>query len=178
MNTKLMEYRIDGAVDKVELSIKRLRQFEPEEGYFLCFSGGKDSVVLKHLCQLAGVKYDGHYNITSVDPPELVRFIKEAHPDIQRERFYYEDGRPITMWNLIPKKLMPPTRRNAYCCDQLKERGGAGRIAITGVRWAEGRKRSMNQGVLTMYNSVGKLQKEAENYGFRLNKAGGGCIIQ
>lgn len=30
---------------KVEKSIERLKAFEPKEGYYLAFSGGKDSVV-------------------------------------------------------------------------------------------------------------------------------------
>lgn len=36
-------------IDKVQRSIERLRAFEPTEGYYLAFSGGKDSVVLKAL---------------------------------------------------------------------------------------------------------------------------------
>jgi hypothetical protein len=42
MTTQL---NLDGR-DKVAESINRLRQYEPPEGYFLAFSGGKDSVVL------------------------------------------------------------------------------------------------------------------------------------
>ena len=34
-------------MDKVEAAIKRLQTFEPPEGYYLAFSGGKDSVVIK-----------------------------------------------------------------------------------------------------------------------------------
>ena len=34
---------------KVENSIRWLKSFEPPEGYFLAFSGGKDSCVLKAL---------------------------------------------------------------------------------------------------------------------------------
>ena len=45
---------------KVEVAIERLKLFEPEEGYYLCFSGGKDSVVVKALADMAGVKYDAH----------------------------------------------------------------------------------------------------------------------
>lgn len=41
------------------------------------------------------------------------------------------------MWNLIPRKLMPPTRLARYCCAELKEGGGKGRFIATGVRWAE-----------------------------------------
>ena len=133
---------------KVETAIERCRRFEPEDGYYLAFSGGKDSAVIKALADMAGVKYDAHYAITSVDPPELVRFIKDEHPDVIRERqywktdgVYHKAGDPITMWNLIPHKGMPPTRLARYCCQYLKEQGGRDRFVITGVRWAESAKR-------------------------------------
>lgn len=129
---------------KVEVAIERLKLFEPEEGYYLCFSGGKDSVVVKALADMAGVKYDAHYNHTSVDPPELIRFIKDIHPDVKIEYPRYKDGERITMWNLIPKKKMPPTRIVRYCCQYLKESGGEGRFCITGVRNAESAKRKLN----------------------------------
>ncbi len=64
-------------LSKIEVAIERLRMFEPEAGYYLAFSGGKDSVVIKALADMDKVKYDAHYNVTSVDPPELVRFIEE-----------------------------------------------------------------------------------------------------
>lgn len=137
-------------MDKVETAIQRYRTFEPEDGYYLAFSGGKDSCVIKALADMAGVKYDAHYNITSVDPPELVRFIKEKHPDVILDRAYWSKdyknenlrGKPITMWNLIPEKKMPPTRIVRYCCAALKEHQGEGRFVVTGVRHAESVKRS------------------------------------
>lgn len=110
--------------DKVDKAILRLQTYEPPEGYYLCFSGGKDSVVIKALADMAGVKYDAHYNVTSVDPPELVRFIKREYPEVQFDYHYDKDGNRITMWNLIPKKKMPPTRIARYCCAYLKETGG------------------------------------------------------
>ena len=55
--------------DKVQTAIERLRAFEPEDGYYLAFSGGKDSQCIYHLAEMAGVKFDAHYRITSVDPP-------------------------------------------------------------------------------------------------------------
>ena len=125
--TKL-EYRIKTAID-------RLQAFEPKEGYYLAFSGGKDSQCIYHLAKEAGVKFDAHYSLTTVDPPELVYFIRDNYPDVIIEK------PELSMWRLIEKKRMPPTRMVRYCCDVLKEGGGAGRIVITGVRWAESNKR-------------------------------------
>ena len=56
---------------KDEISIQRLKDFEPKEGYYVAFSGGKDSVVLLDIVKRSGVKFDAHYNITGIDPPEL-----------------------------------------------------------------------------------------------------------
>lgn len=127
---------------KLEVAIERIKQIEPRGGsWYLAFSGGKDSVVIKALCDMAGVKYDAHYRITSVDPPELVQFIKEQHPDVSLDFPRDKNGKVITMWNLIPERKMPPTRIARYCCKYLKEDGGEGRDKITGVRWDESNRR-------------------------------------
>lgn len=131
--------------DRVETAIQRIKMFEPPDGYYLAFSGGKDSVVINALADMAGVKYDAHYNVTSVDPPELIYFIKKNHPNVIWEFPTYSDGTRATMWNLIPKKKMPPTRIVRYCCKVLKEGGGKGRFTMTGVRWAESVKRKNNR---------------------------------
>ena len=150
----LQEYTLFGVEDKVANSIEALKSFEPPEGYYVAFSGGKDSVVVKALCDMAGVKYDAHYNVTSVDPPELVQFIKDYYPDVKREIPHDGNGKPITMWNLIPKKLMPPTRMVRYCCSVLKEQGGKGRVCITGVRWAESARRKNKHGLVSIWGGV------------------------
>mgnify|MGYP004444422295 FL=1 len=113
--------RLHQLIDK---SIERLTGFEPEEGYYVAFSGGKDSIVVKQLMKMAGVRFDAHYSTTSVDTPELVRFIKDVHPDVSREIPRDADGNPITMWKLIPKKRLPQTRLARYCCQILKEDKG------------------------------------------------------
>lgn len=128
--------------DKVEQAILRLKTFEPPEGYYLAFSGGKDSVVVKALADMAGVKYDAHYNVTSVDPPELYYFIRDFHPDVLRDIPHDKDGKRISMWNLISKKKMPPTRTGRYCCAYLKETRGEGRFVVTGVRRSESQRRA------------------------------------
>lgn len=169
--------------EKVIKAIERLRAFEPPEGYYLAFSGGKDSVTCKALLDMAGCKYEAVYRVTTVDPPELVRFIKNQHPDVEREvPRYAEDyinpklaGKPITMWNLIPEKLLPPTRMARYCCAKLKEDGGDGRMVVTGVRWAESVNRKQNQG-LVVINSLKKIIEGGED-NFRLGPRHGGMIL-
>lgn len=162
-------------MDKVELAIERLKAYEPDEGYFLAFSGGKDSVVVKALCDMAGVKYDAHYSITTVDPPELVRFIKTFN-DVQMDASKDKNGKRITMWNLIPRKRMPPTRIARYCCQYLKETNGKGRVTVTGVRWAESANRRRNQGGMTIYSKGAK--KELDEAGLEyVGTERGGMIL-
>lgn len=120
---------------QIRESIKILKMFEPKEGYYLAFSGGKDSVVLYKMAELARVKFNAHYNITTVDPPEVVNFIREKYPDVSMDR------PDISMWELIPKKLMPPTRMVRYCCDPLKEKWGEGLVILTGNKKTDSYKR-------------------------------------
>ncbi|NCB45219.1 MAG: phosphoadenosine phosphosulfate reductase [Clostridia bacterium] len=131
--------------NKIDVALNRLKTFEPPEGYYLAFSGGKDSIVIKELCNMAGVKYDSHYNITTVDPPELVQYIRKYHPEVERKHATYKDGKRVTMFNLISRNKFPPTRLMRYCCRYLKEGGGDGRFVVTGVRWAESAKRKNNR---------------------------------
>lgn len=160
--------------EKVKKSIERLKAFEPPEGYYLAFSGGKDSVVCKALLDMAGCRYDAHYRITSVDPPELVQFIKDKHPDVARDYPRYSDGTVATMWNLIPRKLMPPTRLVRYCCQVLKESGGDGRMTVTGVRWAESVNRKANQGPVTIMGKTAG-RNLSDNPNFMSTVRGGWC---
>lgn len=124
-------------VEKEKTAINFLKHFEPrgnegwdDKPYYLCYSGGKDSDVILTLAKLAGVNFEAVHNLTTVDAPETVNYIKSI-PDVKID---YPDN---SMWKLIVKKRMPPTRIVRYCCSELKERSGIGRKKITGVRWAE-----------------------------------------
>lgn len=136
--------------DKVEIAIDRLKMFEPDDGYYLAFSGGKDSQTIYHLAKMAGVKFDAHFRLTSVDPPELIYFIREHYPDVSMEIPHDKNGKRISMWSLIPDRKYPPTRMVRYCCQELKESGGQGRVTVTGVRWAESVRRRMNRGLVNV----------------------------
>ncbi|MDF2631407.1 MAG: phosphoadenosine phosphosulfate reductase [Caproiciproducens sp.] len=138
-----------GVVDKVQVAIDRIRQFEPPEGYYVAFSGGKDSIVVLDLVKRAGVKYDAHYNLTTVDPPELVYFIREHHSDVEKHM------PNKTMWQLIERKGFP-SRKMRYCCAILKESGGKGRLCVTGVRREESHNRSKRKMVEQCYRDPSK----------------------
>jgi phosphoadenosine phosphosulfate reductase len=118
----------------VDIAIERLKAHEPPEGFYCAFSGGKDSIVIKKLADIAGIKYDAHFSYTTVDPPEVVKFIKTYHTDVVFDR------PKISMFKLIETAGLP-TRRNRFCCAHLKECHGKGRFLITGLRWAESAKR-------------------------------------
>ncbi len=122
---------------KVEDAIRLMQHYEPEEGYFLAFSGGKDSVVLYDIAVKAGVKFDVHYCNTQIDPPELRLFIKKYYPDIDWI------NPKLSMFQLIEKHRMLPTRRIRYCCRHLKETTAKGRVLLDGVRASESYTRSL-----------------------------------
>ena len=171
-----MIHQLDfNGLDKVEKAIKRIQMYEPKEGYWLAFSGGKDSCVIKALSDMAKVKYEAHYSVTGIDPPELVRFIKDYHNDVIWDIPRDKDGNRITMWSLIANKKMPPTRIVRYCCKDLKESHGIGRLTMTGVRWAESGNRRNNQSEITMYDKsiVKIIEQEMEPEDFMLTNKGG-----
>ena len=72
---------------KEQKAIERLKTFEPADGYYLAYSGGKDSDCIKILAQLAGVKYNAVHNLTTVDAPETVRYV-QSQPDVKIDKAY------------------------------------------------------------------------------------------
>lgn len=174
-----------GGNSKAQIAIARLQNFEPPEGYYLAFSGGKDSSVILALAKQAGVRFDAHYHITTADPPEVVSFVK-TFADVSRERPTYPPiivtlapyigrlpttlripailallrpeyltTRPKTMWNLLPWRGLP-RRQGRWCCEELKEGGGTGRVVVTGIRHAESARRAGRKMVETCYQDTSK----------------------
>lgn len=138
-----------------DVVIERLRTFEPEalemhpDGFCVMHSGGKDSVTVDHLVKRAGVKHTLEHNHTTCDPTELVYFVRSIKGIIINKP-------PMSMWALIRKEGMLPLRQMRFCCRALKERGGTGRLVVTGVRWGESGRRSKRQMVEACYRDKTK----------------------
>lgn len=132
----------DGLMEKIKHSIEVLRKGEEfalrfyDKGYYLAFSGGKDSQALYHIAKLAGVKFEAHMNMTTVDPANIVSFVKNNYPDVIR---HVPD---INFYQLIRKKKCLPSKTQRYCCEVLKERGGGGTVTLVGIRAEESKTRS------------------------------------
>lgn len=131
----LTENTLFGVDDKVKIAIEILKDLEPEEGYHVADSGGKDSCVILELVKMAGVKYDAHHSLTTIDPPELVYFLRDYHKDTIIDR----PKKPF-LTRLAENGY--PQRIRRWCCKEYKETGGAGRLVITGVRADESYKRA------------------------------------
>lgn len=110
--------------------------YDAEQGYYLAFSGGKDSQALYHMTQLAGVKFQGHMNLTSVDPPEVIRFVKKNYPEVE----LIKPGKSIFQ-HAVEKQILP-TMRVRWCCAEYKETAGAGKVTLIGIRKAESSRRA------------------------------------
>lgn len=121
----------------VQQAINLLRSHCPEEGYYVAFSGGKDSCAIKKLCQLAGIPFEAFYNNTTIDPPELIQFIRQHHADVK----WNQPRHGAMMTRVANKPAMAPTRSVRWCCAEYKERGGDGRVKVVGVRQAESTRR-------------------------------------
>lgn len=119
----------------------------------LADSGGKDSAVCRTLLIRSGVPFEVSHNLTTADAPQTIYYVRDIFRELETKgiacavnRPVYR-GEPTTMWKLIPQKKIPPTRLARYCCEVLKEGGGAGRFIVTGVRWAESKKREDGRGI-------------------------------
>ena len=134
----------NGLQKKMMYSIDLLKKAESialaygggDKGYYLAFSGGKDSQALYHIAELAGVKFDAHMNLTSVDPPDVIRFVKKSYPEVDLIK------PKKSIYQLAIEKQILPTMRVRWCCAEYKELSGAGRVTLIGIRHKESSRRA------------------------------------
>lgn len=153
----LIQQTLFGTANKIDDAINLLRFHEPPEGYFVAFSGGKDSVVVLDLVKRSQVKFEAFYNVVTIEPPELIPFIKKNYPEVNL--IYPEKN----FHDLIIDNGFPPMRQMRYCHRQLK-RGGEDRIKITGVRAEESKRRAMKPQFEKSHNGKGYLLHLIHNW--------------
>lgn len=151
------------AIDRIRLAAEMSLQHYGKP--LICtYSGGKDSDVMLELFKRSGIVYEVHNSHTTADAPQTVYHIREVFRNLEIQGIkcnidYHRqpDGSRMTMWNLIPKKLMPPTRLVRYCCSVLKEGGTRNRMIATGVRWAESSYRKTRES----FEAIGHTKRNA-----------------
>lgn len=124
------------SVELLQKAEKIALNYDAENGYYLAFSGGKDSQALFHMAQLAGVKSRGHMNLTSVDPPEVILFVKKNYPEVELIK------PDKSIFQIAVEKQILPTMRVRWCCAEYKETAGAGKVTLIGIRKAESSRRA------------------------------------
>lgn len=128
---------------KIAHSIALLRKAEaialrldPGRGFWLAFSGGKDSQALYHIAEEAGVKFTAYMSLTSIDPPEVIRFVRRNYPGVEMI------PPRMSIYEMARKKGTLPTMRMRWCCAEYKEAGGVGSATLIGIRREESARRA------------------------------------
>lgn len=154
---------MEHSVQLIRKAERLAMNYDPDDGYFLAFSGGKDSQALYHVAVLGGVKFKAHMNLTSVDPPEVIRFVKKQYPDVALTK------PKDSIYNIAVKMGILPTMRTRWCCQEFKEMAGAGKVTLIGIRKQESTRRAKRKEVeISNHKFQGALEqlddyREAQN---------------
>lgn len=144
------------AIERLKLASNMSLQYY-EKPLIVTTSGGKDSDVCIRLALNAGIPFEVQHNLTTADAPETVYHVRNTFKRLENKgikcSFNYPTykGKRATMWNLIPQKLLPPTRIMRYCCLVLKEQSGKDRMITTGVRWDESVRRKNTRATYELF---------------------------
>lgn len=80
-------------------------------------------------------------NLTSVDPPEVIRFVRKHYPEVELIK-------PKTsIYNLAVEKQILPSMKVRWCCSEYKETAGAGKVTLIGIRHQESSRRAKRKEV-------------------------------
>ena len=138
-----MKSRLNYSIELLRKAEKMALRLDPENGFYLAFSGGKDSQALYHVAKMAGVRFKAYMSLTSVDPPEVIRFVRKWYPEVELIK------PEISIYEMAKKKHILPTRTKRWCCAVYKEVYGAGSVTLTGIRKQESARRAKREEVST-----------------------------
>lgn len=120
-------------MDLLDEAVFIVQECSPQELLYLAYSGGKDSIAVKRVCEIAGVNPEPHMHNTTAESPELVRFIRKHAPDV-----IWDKPKHGNLFLRARKKGILPSFRVRWCCDEYKEsRGPLNSVWITGERREE-----------------------------------------
>ena len=92
-------------------------------------------------------------NLTSVDPPEVIRFVKQNYPEVELTK------PKASIYKIAVEKNLLPTQRVRWCCEEYKENAGAGKVTLIGIRHQESTRRSKrNEVEISSYKFSGTLE--------------------
>lgn len=156
--------QIQWSVDLLRKSEALALKYDADNGFWVGFSGGKDSQALLHIVQLAGVKHNSYFSPTSVDPPQLIRFIRTRYPEV--------GFTPLkeSIYDVFRRTKVLPDQRIRWCCAVFKEKGGENKVTLTGVRKEESARRSKRNEVEVSRRKFSGNLDEFEDYSARVIK--------
>lgn len=160
-----MNEKIKEATETLKLASQMSEQYY-HKPLTICYSGGKDSDVLLDLALRGGIPFEIINSHTTVDAPPTVYHIREVFEKIKEEGFKATilyptyKGERTSMWELIPKKQIPPTRIARYCCQILKEQSTPNSLVALGVRANE----SVQRAQRNSFEVRGKTKKQAKRF--------------
>ena len=128
--------KIKHSVELLRKAEKLALKYDNEDGFYLAFSCGKDSQAMFHVAKMAGVKFKAHMNFTSVDPPQVIIFKRRQYPSV------VEHAPKASIFDLAVEKGILPSMRIRWCCAELKESAGAGKVTLIGIRRDESSRRA------------------------------------
>lgn len=133
--------KLDYSIALLQRMEKLALRYDAEHGFWLAFSGGKDSQALYHVAQMAGVRFKAFMSLTSVDPPQVIRFVKRHYPDVERIK------PKASIFDLAVEKTILPSMRVRWCCAELKENAKPQTVTLIGIRRAESARRAKRNDV-------------------------------
>jgi phosphoadenosine phosphosulfate reductase len=154
--TPSLQRKMLHSVELLQKAQKIAMMYDSANGYWLGFSGGKDSQALIHIAQLSGVPFKAFFSPTSVDPPEIIRFIRRNYPEVEftplKKSIYQE---------FVTRKCLP-SMKIRWCCAEFKEKGGENKVVLVGVRHAESSRRAKRQEVEVSAENQAQVYDEAK----------------
>jgi phosphoadenosine phosphosulfate reductase len=145
---------------RIERSLKTAEEIAAVYGnpLLLGFSGGKDSIVLKHYADKFKIRYVARYNNTQIERDDTLHFIQKYYPDVQITYPKKENSFFVQM-----RKHGLPSIFRRWCCEVLKH-SNPQNIELTGVfgvRGEESRKRK-ERGAVSVLGKSKRAQRRKE----------------